>query len=157
MATTITKQFQHLTIIQTFIDWASLRCEDAKYINTASSAQIQQLFFGEQRQGTLLNGNSSKVFQIAKEAEEFEEEQAKLLEENPYVNHNAAMLKAVLKEKGKNFIEYFILRFIITICNFIMDFFLLFVFFLFIFLLRTFLLFIFLFFSFSLDSYCMLK
>lgn len=44
------------------------------------------------------------MFQIAKEAEEFEIEQAKLLEENPYVNHNAAMLKAILKEKGKHFV-----------------------------------------------------
>ena len=46
------------------------------------------------------------MFQIAKETEEFEEEQAKLLEENPYVNHNAAMLKAVLKEKGWNSISF---------------------------------------------------
>lgn len=113
-------QHQNLTITQTFIDWASLRCEDAKYINTASSAQIQQLFFGEQRQGSLLNANSSKVFQIAKEAEEFEEEQAKLLEENPYVNHNAAMLKAVLKEKGnKNFILCII--FIMCICTIVIS------------------------------------
>ena len=55
------------------------------------------------------------MFQIAKEAEEFEEEQAKLLEENPYVNHNAAMLKAVLKEKGKNFILCII--FLMCICT----------------------------------------
>ena len=49
------------------------------------------------------------MFQIAKETEEFEEEQAKLLEENPYVNHNAAMLKAVLKEKGWNSTSFCIL------------------------------------------------
>ena len=73
------------------------------FINTASSAQIQQLFFGDQKQNSLTNGNSVKIFQITKEIEEFEQETAKLLEINPYMNHNAAMLKSVLKEKGKIF------------------------------------------------------
>ena len=77
------------------------------FINTASSAQIQQLFFGDQKQNSLTNGNSVKIFQIAKEIEEFEQETAKLLETNPYMNHNAAMLKSVLKEKGKNLFDGF--------------------------------------------------
>ena len=97
------------------------------FINTASSAQIQQLFFGDQKQGSLTNGNSTKVFQIPKEIEEFEQETAKLLELNPYINHNAAMLKSVLKEKGKNlfygftffylfyFVKFFFSRILISV------------------------------------------
>lgn len=93
------------------------------FINTASSAQIQQLFFGDQKQGSLTNGNSTKIFQITKEIEEFEQETAKLLESNPYINHNAAMLKSVLKEKGKNFIHGFtFLLFLLFSAFFSLDF-----------------------------------
>ena len=30
-----------------FLEWAARYCKDIEYLNTASSAQMQQLFFGE--------------------------------------------------------------------------------------------------------------
>ena len=42
------------------------------------------------------------MFKIDKDEEEFAKEASDLLALNPYVNHNAAQLKEVLKQKGKN-------------------------------------------------------
>ena len=86
--------------LQKFIDWASQRCDDAKYINTGSTTQIQQFFFGEHKDGACVNFGIDKFFKIDKDIEEYELEAAELLNQNPFVNHNAAQLKVELKERG---------------------------------------------------------
>jgi hypothetical protein len=80
-----------------FIDWASLRCADAKYINTASTTQIQQLFFGEYDNKILIN--EEKTFKIDKDEAEFAEENRAALAENPYANTTSEALGVLLKER----------------------------------------------------------
>ena len=69
-------------------------------MNTGSTTQIQQFFFGEHKDGTCVNFGIDKFFKIDKDIEEYELEAAELLNQNPFINHNAAQLKAELKEKG---------------------------------------------------------
>ena len=148
-----------------FIEWAAQYCSDTKHINIASSAQMQQLLFGEWEvrkcslcfqvlflsclrhrtalstllicvrcffrqlavanpvllfiQLSLYNSHSpsalyidflqdfqlinrERSFKLEKSPEEvaLEKQQALLL--NPYANHGAGELKALLKERGMN-------------------------------------------------------
>jgi hypothetical protein len=57
--------------------------EVAKYINTASSAQIQHLLFGEYV-NKVRSENETRVFKVEKSDEEIEEERKRLLALNPY-------------------------------------------------------------------------
>lgn len=79
-----------------------LWCDDAPHINTASPSQIQHLLFGEQKDGISVEKGTKKMFKITKGEEEFIEEAEKQLITNPYVKFSTAMLKEILKEKGKN-------------------------------------------------------
>ena len=42
-------------VSQTFVSWAAKRCTDAEFINTSSNIQIQQLLFGDQKDGACIN------------------------------------------------------------------------------------------------------
>lgn len=82
-----------------FLDWAAQHCSDSKYINPASSAQIQQLFFGKyDDEGMKTLVHRSREFKMDKDEEEFYEEQSKLMELNPYINWTVADLKTKLKK-----------------------------------------------------------
>lgn len=67
-----------------FLDWAAGYCKDAKYINPSSSAQIQQLLFGNYSKKRLTESGRVKVFQIERELSEIEQEKQVLLRINPY-------------------------------------------------------------------------
>jgi hypothetical protein len=84
-------------MVKTFIDWASLNCADAPYINTASTTQIQQLFFGEYKNKALVA--EEKTFRIDKDETEYADEHQQVLSENPYASHKANDLKTLLKER----------------------------------------------------------
>lgn len=81
-----------------FIEWASKYCSDTQYINIASPAQMQQLLFGEYEEFQLKS--RERVFKLDKSAEELEQERQEVLLTNPYANHGAAELRAVLKDRG---------------------------------------------------------
>jgi hypothetical protein len=81
-----------------FVEWAAEFCPDIQYINIASSAQMQQLLFGEYEDFNLTA--RARVFKIEKTEEEFAEETRLVLAANPYANHTAAEIKVLLKERG---------------------------------------------------------
>jgi len=85
-------------MLETFMKWVEQHCPDARYINTASTIQMQQLFFGHFENKELIS--ETRIFKIDKSAEEIsaEEEQAK--SSNPFAGKTAPELKAMLKEKG---------------------------------------------------------
>jgi len=99
-----------------FLQWAAKHCPDAKYINTASSTQIQQLFFGHYESadsGSAGKGKgagkrasagrlvaTSRVFRIDKAASEFESEAKEAALTNPYAAMTVADMKTHLKERG---------------------------------------------------------
>lgn len=69
---------------QLFLNWASNYCEDAQYINPSSSAQIQQLLFGNYIKKHLTKEHKMKTFQIERSLLEIEREKDVLLHINPY-------------------------------------------------------------------------
>lgn len=81
-----------------FIEWATKYCSDTQYINIASSAQMQQLLFGEYEDFELKS--RERAFKLDKSAEEIEQERVDVLLSNPYANHGAAEVKGLLKERG---------------------------------------------------------
>lgn len=82
-----------------FLSWAQNYCEDAKYINTASSAQIQQLLFGEYEGGNRI-ANDTRIFQIDKDEDDYIKEKEDTKSLNPYVELTTPDLKKMLKERG---------------------------------------------------------
>jgi hypothetical protein len=87
-------------MVETFITWALNYCKDAEHINTASTKQMQQFFFGEMKDGKCVNIGEEKIFKIDKDEALILLENETLIAENPYAKHNSAELKAVLKERG---------------------------------------------------------
>mmetsp|Transcript_36196 Transcript_36196/g.34234 ORF Transcript_36196/g.34234 Transcript_36196/m.34234 type:complete len:946 (-) Transcript_36196:18-2855(-) len=88
-------------MVETFITWALNHCKDAQHINTASTKQMQQFFFGDVKQdGKCENIGEEKIFKIDKDEALILLEQETLMAENPYAKHNAVELKKVLKERG---------------------------------------------------------
>jgi len=83
-----------------FITWASRYCPDAKYINTASTNQIQQLFFGHYENKIKLADGDERLFKIDKEEAEFEAEKLEAVAANPYISLTAPEIKKILKERG---------------------------------------------------------
>jgi hypothetical protein len=81
-----------------FIEWATQYCTEIKHINIASPAQMQQLLFGEYEDFELKSRERS--FKLDKSPEEIEIERQAALAANPYAEHGAAELKALLKERG---------------------------------------------------------
>ena len=73
-----------------FLEWAALRCADAAHINTASSAQIGMLLFGEWENGKRIA--TEKTFKIDKDEEEYKQEHTAVLLENPYAKVNTSLL-----------------------------------------------------------------
>lgn len=57
-----------------FVDWISNFCSDPQHINIASTAQMQQLFFGEYENGVLIN--RERVFRQDKSEEEIATERS---------------------------------------------------------------------------------
>lgn len=84
-------------MLETFRKWAATKCEHAEFINTASSAQIQQLLFGEYENSELKS--RVREFEYEKPEEVFQEETQSVIEKNPYANLKAAELKALCKER----------------------------------------------------------
>ena len=71
-------------MLETFYVWAEKYVPNARMINTASSSQIQQLFFGHYVGGVLMN--KERVFQSDKTEDEIAEEVAVIKVENPYLD-----------------------------------------------------------------------
>lgn len=81
-----------------FITWASQFCPDAKYINPASSAQIQQFFFGQYEDKEIKE--RERVFKMDKADDEYVIESQQAIISNPYINCTSIDLKTKLKERG---------------------------------------------------------
>ena len=81
-----------------FLDWAKDYCSEVKYINIASSTQMQQLLFGEYEDYELKS--SERVFRLEKSVEEIAAEREAVLAANPYAEHSPTQLKELLKERG---------------------------------------------------------
>lgn len=81
-----------------FLDWARDYCSDIEYLNIGSTAQMQQLLFGEYEDFELKS--RERVFKQDKSPEEVAAEQLSALAANPYANHTTPELKALLKERG---------------------------------------------------------
>lgn len=81
-----------------FNDWLAQRYgETAKYINSGSSIQMQQLFFGQYKDQQL--EQRSRTFEIEKSEDEIEQESQQLLESNKYATFKVDELKALLRER----------------------------------------------------------
>jgi hypothetical protein len=90
------KQMEHV-----FRSWLATRIPDtqaAADINPTSTAQMQQLFFGEYEDKLLKS--RERTFKVVKTAEEFSKERDDLIAKNPYVEMDMAELKALLKVRG---------------------------------------------------------
>jgi len=86
-----------------FRKWASkyfANPDDVNYMNTASTAQIQQLFFGEYENQVKTATYEEKVFKIEKSEEEYLSQKDDMLLENPYAELTTPELKKILKERG---------------------------------------------------------
>jgi hypothetical protein len=81
-----------------FLDWARDFCSDIDHINIASSAQMQQLFFGEYEDFELKS--RERAFKQDKSPEEIAAEERSALALNPYANRTATEMKQLLKERG---------------------------------------------------------
>ena len=81
-----------------FLSWAEEYCKDARWINTASSTQIQQLLFGKYEKEKLVE--PVRVFEIDKEEEEYADEVKSLAAINPYAMLTSPELKNLLRERG---------------------------------------------------------
>lgn len=81
-----------------FLEWAKDYCTESKHINIASSAQMQQLLFGEYEDYVLKSRERS--FRIDKTPEEFEAEMQEVLKLNPYAQATAGEIKTLLKDRG---------------------------------------------------------
>jgi len=89
---------------QLFRQWASnyfTNPDDVNYMNTASTAQIQQLFFGEYENQNRTATYEEKVFKIEKSEEEYKAQKDDMLLENPYAELTTPELKKILKERGE--------------------------------------------------------
>lgn len=84
-------------MLQKFRTWAATKCEHAELINTASTAQIQQLLFGEYEDNLLIN--RVREFEYEKSEELFQQETQTAKDKNPYAHMKAAELKALCKER----------------------------------------------------------
>jgi hypothetical protein len=76
-------------MLNTFMIWVSKYCPEARYINTASTAQMQQLFFGHYENNIFIAEERS--FKIEKTDEEVEKENGELLLLNPYANNRCGI------------------------------------------------------------------
>jgi hypothetical protein len=81
-----------------FLAWAAKHCPQAKYLNTASTAQMMQLFFGTYQDKKL--AEPTKSFKIEKEEQEYLAEQAEAVARNKYINSTVGEMKAELKLRG---------------------------------------------------------
>jgi hypothetical protein len=81
-----------------FLEWASTYCKDGKFINIASTSQIQQLLFGHYENGQLIS--RSRTFKIEKSDADYANDLSKVLNVNPYANLSSNELKLKLKERG---------------------------------------------------------
>ena len=84
-------------MLERFYQWAEKIMPDARMINTASTSQIQQFFFGQYEKGKLLS--RERVFQSDKTVEEIVEETKLIKNENPYLEITTPELKIMLKER----------------------------------------------------------
>ena len=84
-------------LLERFYQWAEKLIPNARMINTASTSQIQQLFFGQYEKGKLIN--EKRIFQSDKTADEIEEETKLIRNENPYLEVSSQQLKIMLKER----------------------------------------------------------
>lgn len=81
-----------------FISWAKENCNVPDNINIASTAQMQQLFFGHYENGQLIGQERS--FRYNKTEDEYQLELQQSLKLNPYVSHDTVDIKALVKERG---------------------------------------------------------
>ena len=84
-------------MLETFYQWAEKFVPSARMINTASTNQIQQFFFGQYEKGILIN--RERTFQSDKTEDEIAEETKLIKEENPYLEVTASDLRNMLKER----------------------------------------------------------
>ena len=84
-----------------FLKWAEENGlgENAKYVNTASSAQIGHFLFGHYDNGPEGGARRERAFKLDKDEEEMARETAAAEKENPYVHLTAPELKVLLKER----------------------------------------------------------
>ena len=81
-----------------FIDWATSYCPDAVDMNLASTAQMQQFFFGQYE--NKIPKNMERTFKVEKTKEELAFEEAEVTSINPYAGQTAPQLKDQLRERG---------------------------------------------------------
>lgn len=81
-----------------FLEWASAYCIDGRFINIASTSQIQQLLFGHYENGQLIS--KSRIFKIEKSDADYAKDLSEALNLNPYANLSSSELKLKLKERG---------------------------------------------------------
>jgi len=79
-------------------NWAGPDKSHAREMNIASSAQLQQFFFGQWADSTLVEVTRS--FKIEKSEEELAFEVAEVESANPYAGKSAVQLKDMLRERG---------------------------------------------------------
>ena len=84
-------------MLTTFMKWVAQYCPESQYINTASSVQMQQLFFGHYENEQLISAERS--FKVEKTDKEIDRENEDLLLRNPYANHSTPEIKSILKER----------------------------------------------------------
>ena len=84
-------------MLERFYRWAEKIMPDARMINTASTSQIQQFFFGQYVKGKLVS--RERMFQSDKTVDEIVEETKLIKNENPYLEITTPELKIMLKER----------------------------------------------------------
>lgn len=80
-----------------FFEWASGYCKDAKYINPASTAQIQQLLFGNYENEVFVD--AVREFKADKSEDEYNAQQEAVNAVNPYAQKTSTEIKAICKER----------------------------------------------------------
>jgi hypothetical protein len=81
-----------------FMNWAAEQCPDGKFINSASTVQIQQLLFGHYENSQHIA--RERVFKIDKTEEEIRLANNKATKFNPYALLTGAQLKLKCSESG---------------------------------------------------------
>ena len=89
-------------MLDMFNTWVQKHCPDAKYINTASTIQMQQLFFGHYENKDFIS--KDRVFKIAKDQDEIDMEKSKAIEENPLAGKERKNLVTVYMSSMKLFL-----------------------------------------------------
>lgn len=83
---------------KTFLDWASEFSENVGLINIASSAQMQQLLFGNYENHQLVT--NERLFKVDKKEEDYLQEVSRVLDLNPYANKTISELKDICRAQS---------------------------------------------------------